>query len=63
MGTALLIIVYLTNGLTGANMTVTQCYVPETRVFSSHGACQAALQNVLAQAVANLKVNAVCMDL
>jgi hypothetical protein len=62
MGTALLIIVYLTTG-TGANMTVTQCYVPETRVFSSHGACQTALQNVLAQAVANMKVNAVCMDL
>ena len=46
-----------------SNMTVTQCYVPETRVFSSHLACQTALQNVLAQAVANMKVNAVCMDL
>jgi hypothetical protein len=44
-------------------MTVTQCYVPETRVFSSHLACQTALQNALAQAVANMKVNAVCMDL
>jgi hypothetical protein len=32
-------------------------------VFSSRGTCLAALQNVLAQAVANMKVNAVCMDL
>jgi len=63
MGTALLVIVYLTNGLTGANMTVTQCYVPEMQVFSSHLACQTALQNVLVQAAANMKVNAVCMDL
>jgi hypothetical protein len=58
--TALLIIVYLTNGIAGANMTVTQFYVPATQVFSSHLACQTAL---LAQAVANMKVNAVCMDL
>ena len=63
MGTALLIIVYLTNGLTGANMMVTQFYAPATQVFSSNRACQTALQNVLAQAVANMKVNAVCMDL
>jgi hypothetical protein len=63
MGTALFIIVYLTNGITGANMMVTQCYVPEMRVFSSHLACQTALQNVLTQAAANMKVNAVCMDL
>jgi hypothetical protein len=61
--TALLIIVYLTNGVTGANMTVTQFYVPATQVFSSHGACLTALQQVAAQAVANMKVSAVCMDL
>jgi len=63
MGTALLIIVYLTNGLAGANMSVTQFYVPATQVFSSHGPCLTALQQVPAQAVANMKVNAVCMDL
>jgi hypothetical protein len=61
--TALLIIVYLTAGPTGANMTVTQFYVPATQVFSSRGACLTALQNVLTQAVANMRVNAVCMDL
>jgi hypothetical protein len=61
--TALLIIVYLTAGPTGPNMIVTQFDVRPTQVFSSHGACQAALQNVLALAVANMKVEAVCMDL
>jgi hypothetical protein len=63
MGTALLVIVYLTNGITGGNMVITQFDVRPTQVFSNRGACQAALQNVLAQAVANMKVNAVCMDL
>ena len=63
MGTALLIIVYLTNGLTGTNMTVTQFYVPATQVFSSNQACQTAKAAVLAQAMANMKVDAVCMDL
>jgi hypothetical protein len=63
MGTALLVIVYLTNGLSGANMIVTQFDVRPTQVFSSRGTCQAALQNALAQAVANMKVNAVCVDL
>jgi hypothetical protein len=63
MGTALLIIVYLTNGLTGTNMSVTQFYVPVTQVFSSNPACQTAKAAVLAQAIANMKVEAVCMDL
>jgi hypothetical protein len=63
MGTALLIIVYLTNGLAGANMSVTQFYVPVTQVFSSNLACQTAKAAVLAQAIANMKVEAVCMDL
>jgi hypothetical protein len=62
MGTALLIIVYLTAG-TGGNMSVTQFDVRPTQVFSNRGACLAALPNVLAQAVANMKVSAVCMDL
>jgi hypothetical protein len=63
MGTALLVIVYLTNGVTGANMSITQFYVPATQVFSTNLACQAAKAAVLAQALANMKVNAVCMDL
>jgi hypothetical protein len=63
MGTALLVIVYLTNSVTGGNMVVTQFDVRPTQVFSSRGTCLAALQNVLAQAVANMKVNAICMDL
>jgi hypothetical protein len=62
--TALLIIVYLTAGPAGTqNMTVTQFDVRAKQVFSSHRACQTALQQVLAQAVANMRVNAVCMDL
>jgi hypothetical protein len=62
--TALLIIVYLTAGPVGTqNMSVTQFYVPATQVFSSHGACLTALQNVVAQAVANMRINGVCMDL
>jgi hypothetical protein len=61
--TALLIIVYLVSGPAGANMTVTQFDVRATQVFSSNRACQTALQQVLAQAVANMKVNGVCMDL
>ena len=64
MGTALLVIVYLTNGVSGANMSVTQFYAPSTQVFSSNSACQAAKAAVLAQAtVANMKVSAVCTDL
>jgi hypothetical protein len=64
MGTALLVIVYLTNGLSGANMSVTQFDVPGTQVFSSNSACQVAKAAVLAQAaVANMKITAVCMDL
>ena len=63
MGTALLVIVYLTNGLSGANISVTQFDVPGTQVFSSNSACQVAKAAVLAQALANMKVNAVCMDL
>jgi hypothetical protein len=62
--TALLIIVYLTAGPAGPNMSVTQFYVPATQVFSSRGACLIALQQqVPGLAVANMKVNAVCMDL
>jgi len=44
-------------------MIVTQFDVRPTQVFSSNRACQTALQQVLAQAVANMKVNGVCMDL
>jgi hypothetical protein len=61
--TALLIIVYLTNGLAGANMSVTQFYVPATQVFSSNSACQTAQAAVLAQATSNMKITAVCMAL
>jgi hypothetical protein len=63
MGTALLIMVYLTSGPPGQNMSVTQFYVPPTQVFSSNQACQTAKAAVLAQAFANMKVDAVCMDL
>ena len=63
MGTALLVIVYLTNGVTGANMSVTQFYVPATQVFSSNLACQTEKTAVLAQSIANMKITAVCMDL
>ena len=64
MGTALIVIVYLTNGLNGANMSVTQFDERPTQVFSSNSACQAAKAAVLAQAtVANMKVSAVCTDL
>ena len=64
MGAALFIIVYLTNGLNGSNMSVTQFDVRATQVFSSNSACQAAKAAVLAQAtVANMKVSAVCTDL
>jgi hypothetical protein len=63
MGTALLIIVYLTNAQAGTNMMVTQFYAPATQVFSSNQACQTAKAAVLAQAMANMKVDAVCMDL
>jgi hypothetical protein len=44
-------------------MNVTQFYVPVTQVFSSNPACQTAKAAVLAQAIANMKVEAVCMDL
>jgi len=64
MGTALHVIVYLTNGVAGANMSITQFDVRATQVFSSNSACQVAKAAVLAQAgVANMKVSAVCMDL
>jgi hypothetical protein len=63
MGTALLIIVYLTSGPPGQNMSVTQFYAPPTQVFSSNSACQAAQAAVLAQAIANMKITAVCMNL
>jgi hypothetical protein len=63
--TALLIIVYLTNGLSNANtnMSVTQFYVPATQVFSSNSACQTAQAAVLAQAISNMKITAVCLAL
>jgi hypothetical protein len=63
MGTALLVIVYLTNGVSGQNMVVTQFDVRATQVFSSNSACQAAKAAALAQSIANMKVSAVCMDL
>jgi hypothetical protein len=63
MGTALIVIVYLTNGVSGANMSVTQFYAPPTQVFSSNQACQAAQAAVLAQAIANMKITAICMNL
>jgi hypothetical protein len=47
MGAALFIIVYLTNGLNGANMSVTQFDVRATQVFSSISTCQAAQAAVL----------------
>jgi hypothetical protein len=61
--TALLIIVYLTNGVAGQNMFVTQLGEPSTRVFSSNQACQTAQAAVLAQSIANMKITAVCMAL
>jgi hypothetical protein len=36
---------------------------PETQVFSSISACQAAQGAVLAQAISNMKIAAVCMNL
>ena len=60
--TALLIIVYLTAGA-GGNMTVTQFDVRPTQVFSSNSACQTAQAAVLAQAISNMKITAVCMAL
>ena len=50
MGTALIVIVYLTNGVSGANMSITQFDARPTQVFSSNSACQAAKAAVLAQA-------------
>ena len=61
MGTALIVIVYLTNGVSGANMSITRFDVRATQVFSSNSACQAAA--VLAQAIGNMKITAVCMNL
>ena len=62
--TALLIIVYLTTGPVGTqNMAVTQFDVPTAQVFSSNQACQTAKAAVLAWAIANMKVDAVCMAL
>ena len=63
MGTALFIIVYLTNGLSGSNMSVTQFDARATQVFSSISACQTAQATVLAQAIGNMKITAVCMNL
>ena len=63
MGAALFIIVYLTNGLNGSNMSVTQFDVRATQVFSSVSTCQAAQAAVLAQAIGNMKITAVCMNL
>ena len=63
MGAALFVIVYLTNGVSGANMFVTQFDARPTQVFSSISACQAAQGVVLAQAIANMKITAVCMNL
>ena len=63
MGAALFIIVYLTNGVSGANMSVTQFDARATQVFSSISACQAAQAAVLAQAIGNMKITAVCMNL
>ena len=63
MGTALIVIVYLTNGVSGANMSVTQFDARATQVFSSISACQTAQATVLAQAIGNMKITAVCMNL
>jgi hypothetical protein len=60
--TALLIIVYLTAGA-GGNMTVTQFDVRPTQVFSSAQACAAAQAAVVAWAIANMRVDAVCIAL
>jgi hypothetical protein len=63
MGAALFVIVYLTNGVVGGNMVVTQFDARVTQVFSSIAVCQAAQAAVLAQAIGNMKVSAVCMNL
>jgi hypothetical protein len=63
MGAALFVIVYLTNGVVGGNMVVTQFDVRATQVFSSVSTCQAAQAAVLAQAIGNMKITAVCMNL
>ena len=63
MGAALFVIVYLTNGVVGGNMVVTQFDVRATQVFLSNSACQAAQAAVLAQAIGNMKITAVCMNL
>ena len=63
MGTALIVIVYLTNGVSGQNMSITQFDTRPTQVFSSNSACQAAQAAVLAQAIGNMKITAVCMNL
>ena len=44
-------------------MSVTQFYAPPTQVFSSNQACQAAQAAVLGQAISNMKITAVCMNL
>jgi len=44
-------------------MSVTQFDVRATQVFSSISACQAAQAAVLAQAIGNMKITAVCMNL
>ena len=63
MGTALFVIVYLTSGPSGANMSVTQFDVRATQVFSSGQMCDTARLAVLAQSIANMKIAAVCMAL
>ena len=63
MGAALFVIVYLTNGVSGADMSITQFDVRATQVFLSNLACQAAQAAVLAQAISNMKITAVCMNL
>ena len=63
MGAALFVIVYLTNGVVGGNMVVTQFDVRATQVFSSVSTCQAAQAAVLAQAISNMKITAICMNL
>ena len=44
-------------------MSVTQFDVRATQVFSSISACQAAQAAVLAQAISNMKITAICMNL
>ena len=50
-------------GVSGANMFVTQFDVRATQVFSSISTCQAAQAAVLAQAISNMKITAICMNL